>query len=89
MSAFACVSLYETSVRYAVAVPSMLASQRVFQNTSLPLKNARCRPLLRAFSTLRRWPFDQYSSWPTERNALWFAGFRIVAPLRSVSMPLM
>ena len=28
-----------------------------------------------------RWPLDQYSSWPTDRNALWFAGFRIVAPL--------
>src|SRR4051794_27730066 len=48
MTAFACVSLYETRVRNGVLLPSMLASQRVFQNTSLPLKNARCRPAPRA-----------------------------------------
>ena len=29
----------------------MLFSQRVFQNTSLPLKNARCTPAARAAST--------------------------------------
>src|SRR5687767_6063960 len=39
--ALACVSLYETSVRYGVRATSMLGSQRVFQNTSLPLKKAR------------------------------------------------
>src|SRR5437773_8927108 len=55
---FACVSLYETSVRYAVFVPSMLDSQRVFQKASLPLKNARCTPALRAASTLVRWSPD-------------------------------
>ena len=49
--------------------PSMLVSQRVFQNTSLPLKNARCTPAARAASTLARCPPDQYSSWPTDRNA--------------------
>ena len=32
----------------------MLGSQRVFQNTSLPLKNARCTPAARAASTLAR-----------------------------------
>ena len=89
MSAFAWVSLYETSVLNAVAVPSMLASQRVFQKTSLPLKNARFNPAARAVSTLARCAADQYSSWPTDRNALCCVAFRIVAPLRSVSMPLM
>src|SRR5215217_6562120 len=67
--ALAWVSLYDTSVRYGVPEPSMLASQRVFQNTSLPLKNARCTPAPRAASTLARWAADQYSSWPTDRNA--------------------
>ena len=48
----------------------MLFSQRVFQKTSLPLKNARLTPASRAASTLARcWP-DQYSSWPTDRNTL-------------------
>ena len=32
----------------------MLGSQRVFQNTSLPLKNARLTPASRAASTLAR-----------------------------------
>ena len=32
----------------------MLFSQRVFQNTSLPLKNARCTPAARAASTFAR-----------------------------------
>src|SRR3954454_7703944 len=57
-----CVSLYATSVRPAVLLPSMLGSQRVFQNTSLPEKKARFTPALRAASTLARWPADQYSS---------------------------
>ena len=48
----------------------MLGSQRVFQKTSLPLKNARLTPASRAASTLARWPPDQYSSCPTDRNAL-------------------
>src|SRR6185295_7653087 len=89
MSALACVSLYDTSVRYAVPLPSMLASQRVFQNTSLPLKKARCMPAPRAASTLARCGPDQYSSWPTERKALWLFGSSSVAPARSVSTPLM
>ena len=37
--ALAYVSLYDTSVPYGF--PSRLGSQRVFQNSSLPLKNAR------------------------------------------------
>ena len=50
-----CVSLYEVSVRYCVAVPSaLLGCQRVFQNTSLPLKNARLTPASRAASTFVR-----------------------------------
>ncbi len=55
-------------MRCGVPMPSMLVSQRVFQNTSLPLKNARCTPALRAASTLARCAPDQYSSWPTDRN---------------------
>ena len=49
----------------------MLAWKRVFQNTSLPLKNARLTPASRAASTLARCVPDQYSSWPTDRNTLW------------------
>src|SRR5664279_162242 len=71
MTALAWVSLYVTSVRYGVPDPSVLFSQRVFQNTSLPLKNARFTPASRAASTLARCLPDQYSSWPTDRNALW------------------
>src|SRR6266496_1699154 len=68
--AFACVSLYETSVRYAVVLLSILFSQRVFQKISFPLKNARFTPAARAASTFARcWP-DQYSSCPTDRNTL-------------------
>ena len=51
-------------------MPSMLGSDRVFQNTSLPLKNARFTPLSRAASTLARCCPDQYSSCPTDRNDL-------------------
>ena len=36
IKALAWVSLYDTSVRYDVFVPSIDGSQRVFQNTSLP-----------------------------------------------------
>src|SRR5439155_3474945 len=50
----ASVSLYATSVRYGVFEPSMLASYRVFQNISLPLKNARLTPALRAASICAR-----------------------------------
>src|SRR5436305_1429227 len=50
----------------------MLLSQRVFQNDSLPLRKARLTPASRAAVTLLRCPPDQYSWWPTERNALWF-----------------
>ena len=83
----ACVSLYETSVRCAVDVPSMLGSQRVFQKISLPLKNARFTPASRAASTLARWFADQYSSWPTDMNTL-CCSIRLTGA-RSVSTPLM
>ena len=59
---FAWVSLYDTRVRYGVPEPSMLFSQRVFQNISLPLKKARLTPAARAASTLARCCPDQYSS---------------------------
>ncbi len=48
----------------------MLFSQRVFQKISLPLKNARFTPALRAAVTLLRCPPDQYSSCPTDMNTL-------------------
>jgi len=53
-------------VRYGVPEPSMAVSQRVFQNTSLPLKKARFTPASRAASTFARCPPDQYSSCPTD-----------------------
>src|SRR6478735_6926073 len=56
------VSLYVTSVRWSVVGPYDEFSQRVFQNTSLPLKKARLTPASRAASTLVRWAPDQYSS---------------------------
>src|SRR3954452_24735307 len=60
----------------------MLGSYRVFQYISLPLRNARLTPALRAFSTVLRWFPDQYSSWPTDRNA-----FGLGAPGRSKPRP--
>ena len=63
---------------------AMLFSQRVFQKTSLPLKNARCTPAARAASTCVALAPDQYSSWPTDRNT-WCS--RISAPRRSESTP--
>ena len=64
----------------ALPMPSMLFSQRVFQNTSLPLKKARLTPASRAASTFARCAADQYSSWPTDRKTLWL---RIRLPERS------
>src|SRR5262245_4282048 len=84
--ALACVSLSVTSVRYGVFLPSMLDSHRVFQKTSLPLKNARCTPAARAASTLVRCGPDQYSSWPTDRNTR--CRVSSVLPRRSVSTPV-
>ena len=63
----------------------MLFSQRVFQNTSLPQKNARLTPASRAASTLARWLPDQYSSWPTDRKTSCSSSS---APRRSVSTPV-
>src|SRR5262245_14574203 len=69
----------------------MLFSHRVFQKTSLPLKNARLTPAFRAPSTFVRCVFDQYSSWPTLRKI--FGRFEPPttaswAPNRSVSTPV-
>jgi hypothetical protein len=65
------VSLYVVSVRYGVEVPSaLLACQRVFQNTSFPLKKARLTPASRAASILARSGPDQYSSCPLETISL-------------------
>src|SRR3984893_12035087 len=85
ITALACVSLYVTRVRLGVLVPSALFSQRVFQNTWLPLKNARFTPAFRAASTFARCPPDQYSSCPTLTYA---ACCLIKPPSRSVSIPL-
>ena len=63
----------------------MLGSHRVFQNTSLPLKNARLTPASRAASTFARcWP-DQYSSWPLDMKILWL---RSSEPRLATSRPL-
>ena len=51
----------------------MLFAQRVFQNTSLPLKNARLTPACAGRLDVRALPPDQYSSWPLEMNTLWFS----------------
>ena len=59
------------SVRLAAPLTGLVL-QRVFQNTSLPLKKARLTPVSRAASTLARWVPLQYSSWPLERNIRWF-----------------
>src|SRR2546423_15341391 len=50
--ALKCVSLYVTSVRFAVLLPSLLGSQRVFLHILLPLKNARLSSDAPAVSTL-------------------------------------
>ena len=50
----------------------MLFSHRVFQNISLPLKNARLHAGVARRLDVGALPPDQYSSWPTDRNTLWF-----------------
>ena len=60
------------SVRLSVVVPAWLGAKRVFQKTSLPLKNARFMPASRAASTFARWLADQYSSCPLVSRILWF-----------------
>ena len=72
-------------MRNPVALASVLGSQRVFQKTSLPLKKVRLTPASRAASTAVRWSPDQYSSCPTDRNALWFL---MSAPLLAESTPV-
>ncbi len=62
------------SVRFGVDVPSaLLDCQRVFQNTSLPLKKARLTPASRAASMFWRSAFDQYSSCALEMISLWLS----------------
>ncbi len=72
-------------MRAGVEAPSIEGSSRVFQNTSLPLKNARLTPAARAASTFARWGPDQYSSCPTERNV---SCSRSSPPRRWVSIPV-
>ena len=68
------MSLYVVSVRYCVVVPSaLLDCQRVFQNTSLPLKKARLTPASRAASMFARSGADQYSSCALEMMTLWLS----------------
>jgi hypothetical protein len=61
------------------------SAQRVFQNDSLPLKNARFTPASRAASTFALCAADQYSSCPTDRNT---RCSRISAPRASASAPV-
>ena len=72
-------------MRFAVNDSSALGSHRVFQNISFPLKNARLTPASRAVSTLVRCEPAQYSSWPVDRNTLWFSRS---GPRMDVSNPL-
>src|SRR4249920_3799263 len=65
----------------------MLGSYRVFQYISLPLKNARLTPAVRAASIFVRWSPDQYSSWPDETNAFGLFAPTRSLPRRSVSTP--
>src|SRR5947209_13671776 len=62
------VSLYPTSTR--LATPLAFGSKRICQYMSLAPKKPTLTPPLIAFSTLSRMGLDQYSSWPTDRNAL-------------------
>src|SRR3954452_24037177 len=65
----------------------MLGSVRVFQNTSLPVKDDMFRPLSRAASTLARCVADQYSSCPAVKNILWLVSSAPPADVPT-SMPL-
>ncbi len=58
--------------RHAVFDESRLLAKRVFQNTSLPVRNAPLTPASIAACTFARCSLDQYSSWPTVMNTLWF-----------------
>src|SRR5207247_7120493 len=68
--------LYSTTTRFGT--PAEEDSYRIWVYDVLAAKNARFTPESRANSTASRISFDQYSSWPTTRNALW----------RSSSVPL-
>src|SRR6185295_8031461 len=72
---------YSTTTRFGT--PAAEDSKRTWVYDALAPKNARFTPLSRANSTASRISFDQYSSWPTERNALWF---KSSAPLAWVSI---
>ena len=60
-------------MRFAVLVPSMLDSNLVRQNTSLPLKKARLTPAFFAAVTLSHWAWFQYSSCPEDMKTLWLS----------------
>ena len=76
-------------MRYGVFEPSMLASHRVFQNTSLPLKNARLTPASRAASTFARCCARPVLVVADREEHLVFAGVRSSRRDRSVSTPVM
>ena len=64
-----------------------LAANLVFQNTSLPVKNAMFTPALTAAVTFARCCPDQYSSWPAETKTL-CCSIIDAAPGWDMSMPL-
>src|SRR5438105_10986948 len=74
-------SLYSTSTRFGTPVEE--DSKRICVYDVLAPKKPRLTPESRASSTASRISFVQYSSWPTERNALWFSSS---APLACVSI---
>src|SRR5256885_3700621 len=72
---------YSTTTRSGT--PAAEGSNRTCVYEALAPKKPRLTRASRAASTASRISFDQYSSWPTERNALWFSSS---APFSWVSM---
>src|SRR2546422_11670046 len=75
--------LYSTNTLFGTPVAE--GSNRTCVYTWFAPKNARFTPVSRAASAASNISFDQYSSWPTERNALWFFSS---PPLTCVSISL-
>src|SRR5437764_1234159 len=73
--------LYSTTTRFGT--PAEEDSKRTWVYDVLAPKKPRFTPESRASSTASRISFDQYSSWPTERSALWLSSS---APLACVSI---
>src|SRR5436190_13466459 len=74
-------SRYSTTTR--LGTPTAEDSKRIWVYDALAPKKPRLTAESRASSTASRISFVQYSSWPTERKALWFSSS---PPLACVSM---